>query len=390
MKLPDIKKINVEGKKILLRVDFNVPLSGGRVASDERIRASSETINWLSNNGAVVVLCSHLGRPDGKKVKKLSLKPIVPVLSKIIKKRVVFISETWGVKRNKIISSSKPGSIILLENLRFDGREEQNETGFSSKLAEGFDLYVNDAFSASHRAHASTVGVTKFLKSYAGFGLQEEVGVLTETFKKPKKPLLAIIGGVKISTKIEVIEKMLDEVDILIIGGAMANTFFVAEGYDVGKSIYEEDYLEVAERITRDAFDKGVELILPTDVNVSKKIGSGKVEGKELEEIEKNDFVVDIGPKSLAKFAEPIKFAGTIFWNGPVGISEYKASAVGTKAIAKIISTASGKSIIGGGDTLAAVSESNLKFDFISTGGGATLEMIAGHKLPAIEALKSR
>lgn len=387
MKLPDIKKLKVDGKKVLLRVDFNVPLSGGKVASDERIKASVETINWLSNNGAIVTICSHLGRPDGKKVKKLSLKPVVPVLSKIINKKVTFVTDLWGLRRNKKIDSARPGDVILLENIRFDAREEQNDAEFSEKLAEGFDLYVNDAFSASHRAHASTVGVTKYLKSYAGFGLQKEIEVLTNWFNKPKKPFLAIIGGAKISTKIEIIEKLLSKVDILIIGGAMANTFFVAEGYDVGLSFFEEDYVDVAERISRDAFDKGVELIIPTDVNVSRKIGAKKIESKDLEEIEKGEIVVDIGPKSLAKFSEPIKFAGTIFWNGPVGISEYPASVVGTNAIANIVSEAKGKSIIGGGDTLAAVAKSNLNFDFVSTGGGATLELIAGHKLPGIEAL---
>lgn len=387
MNLPNITKQNVKGKKVLVRVDFNVPFSKGKVSSDERIRSSAETIKWLSDNGAVTVLCSHLGRPDGKKVKKLSLKVVVPILSKIIDKKVIFLQESWGVKRNNKINDGKPGDVFLLENLRFDSREEENDAEFSAKIAEGFDLFVNDAFSTSHRAHASTVGVTKKLKSFAGLSLIKEINELTNTFNKPEKPFVAIVGGAKISTKIEVIEKMLEKVDVLILGGAMANTIFVAEGYDVGKSVFEEDYVDVAEKISRDAFDKGVELILPIDVLTSKKIGSIKTKNKELEQIEKSEIIVDVGSKSVAKFSEPIKFAGTIFWNGPVGISEYPSSANGTKAVAKIISEASGKSIIGGGDTLAAVKDSNLDFDFISTGGGATLELIAGHKLPGIEAL---
>jgi phosphoglycerate kinase len=389
MKLPQINIQDVNDKKVLVRVDFNVPVNNGRITDLTRIEASVPTIKWLVDNGAIVFLVSHFGDASGKKEARYSLKKVVSSLSRALGKKAIFISDCIGPKRQKTIAKAKSGEVYLLENTRFYSGEKDNDPDFSKKLAEGFDLFVNDAFSAIHRAHASTVGVTKFLPSFAGLNLAAEFENLSEALEKPSKPFVAVIGGAKISSKIDVLKNLIDKVDVLIIGGGMANNFLAAEGYDIGKSLFEEDYLDSAEEIARLAYDKAIEFLLPDDVVVAKKIGSrAKTKVKAIDEVAKDEIIVDIGPKSVAKFAEPLKFAGTIFWNGPMGISEYKPSAKATEGVAKIISESKAKSVIGGGDTVSAVSAHKLKFDFVSTGGGATLELVSGHKLPGIEALK--
>jgi phosphoglycerate kinase len=388
MELPHIKNQKVNGKKILVRVDFNVPTKGSRVTDPTRIKASQETINWLTDNGATVFLISHFGEVDGERLAKYSLKKVVPSLNQVLKKKVKFISDCSGKKKDAAFKNAKPGQVYLLENTRFYKGEKKNEPKFSESLAVGFDFFVNDAFSAIHRSHASTVGVTKFLPSFAGFNLAAEYENLSGALKKPDSPFIAVIGGAKISSKIDVLKNLIDKVDVLIIGGGMANNFLAAEGYDIGKSLFEENFLDSAEEISKLAYDNAIEFLLPDDVVVAKKVGSrSKTKIKDIDEVAKDEIIVDIGPKSVAKFAEPLKFAGTIFWNGPMGIAEYKPSAKATEGIAKIISASKAKSIIGGGDTISAVKNHNLKFDFVSTGGGATLELVAGHKLPAITAL---
>lgn len=383
-----ITELKPQNKKILVRVDYNVPIQGRKVMDTERIEASLDTINWLTSKGGVVVLCSHFGRPEGKRNRKYSLKVVVPTLKKLLGKKITFVSDCIGEKRDKVIAKAKPGEVILLENVRYYPGEEAGDAEFAGKLAAGMDLYVNEAFSASHRAHASVVAVTKILPSYAGYSLQREVENLKKVLVKPKKPFVMVSGGAKISDKIDFLKALTKKIDVLILGGGMANTFLAAEGYEVGKSLYEPDFIDSAEEIKREAEENGVEFILPDDVVVAKKInGFARAKNKSIEEVEKSDYIVDVGPKSVAKFSEPLKFAGTVFWNGPVGIAEYKNFAGGTIGVAKIVSDSKSVSVIGGGDTVSAVKNLNLKFDFISTGGGATLEYLAKGNLPGIEAL---
>jgi phosphoglycerate kinase len=386
--LKKITELKPQNKKILVRVDYNVPVQGRKVMDTERIEASLDTINWLTSKGGVVVLCSHFGRPEGKRNRKYSLKVVVPTLKKLLGKKITFVSDCIGEKRDKVIAKAKPGEVILLENVRYYPGEEAGDAEFAGKLAAGMDLYVNEAFSASHRAHASVVAVTKILPSYAGYSLQREVENLKKVLVKPKKPFVMVSGGAKISDKIDFLKALTKKIDVLILGGGMANTFLAAEGYEVGKSLYEPDFIDSAEEIKREAEENGVEFILPDDVVVAKKInGFARAKNKSIEEVEKSDYIVDVGPKSVAKFSEPLKFAGTVFWNGPVGIAEYKNFAGGTIGVAKIVSDSKSVSVIGGGDTVSAVKNLNLKFDFISTGGGATLEYLAKGNLPGIEAL---
>jgi phosphoglycerate kinase len=386
--LKKITELKPQNKKILVRVDYNVPVQGRKVMDTERIEASLDTINWLTSKGGVVVLCSHFGRPEGKRNRKYSLKVVVPTLKKLLGKKITFVSDCIGEKRDKVIAKAKPGEVILLENVRYYPGEEAGDAEFAGKLAAGMDLYVNEAFSASHRAHASVVAVTKILPSHAGYSLQREVENLKKVLVKPKKPFVMVSGGAKISDKIDFLKALTKKIDVLILGGGMANTFLAAEGYEVGKSLYEPDFIDSAEEIKREAEENGVEFILPDDVVVAKKInGFARAKNKSIEEVEKSDYIVDVGPKSVAKFSEPLKFAGTVFWNGPVGIAEYKNFAGGTIGVAKIVSDSKSVSVIGGGDTVSAVKNLNLKFDFISTGGGATLEYLAKGNLPGIEAL---
>ena len=389
MGFKEITEENVKGKKVLVRVDYDVPMKNGKVVSGGRIKASLDTLKYLLSGGAAVILCSHLDRPGGKKKKELSLKVVAKELEKLIGTKVAFVSDCIGPRRDKAVGKAKSGDVVLLENVRFHKEEEENNPKFAGKLTRGCDLFVNDAFPAAHRNHTSIVGVTKILPSYAGINLAKEVKVLTETFENPKKPLVAVIGGAKISTKIEVLKALSQKVDVLILGGGMAITFAAGEGYEVGNSLFEEEFLDEADNVRREAEDNGVEVLLPDDFMAAKSTSEGaKPIAKAIDEIDKTDIIVDIGPRSISKFSEPLKFAGTIFWNGPVGIAEIKNFAGGTKAIANIIADSGAKSIIGGGDTAAAVADENLKFDFVSSGGGATLAFISGEKLPGIEALK--
>lgn len=387
--IEEVKREDLRNKKVLVRVDFDVPMKNGKVASNDRIKANLDTIKYLENGGATIILCSHLGRPEEKKVKSLSLAPIAKELEKLLGSKILFLSDAIGPKRDKAVKNSKSGDILLLENVRFYKGEEENDLEFAKKLASKCDIYINDAFPAAHRDHASIVGVTKILPSYAGIQLTKEMKTLTETFENPKKPLVAVIGGAKISTKIDVLKALAKKVDVLILGGGMAITFAASEGFEIGRSLFEEDFLDEADNVRREAEDSGVEVLLPDDFMVAKSASDNiKPTARPIDEVAKSDVIVDIGPKSIAKFSEPLKFAGTIFWNGPVGIAENKNFAGGTKAIAHIIAEADAKSVIGGGDTVAAVADENLKFDFVSTGGGATLAFISGRELPGLEALE--
>lgn len=387
-RIQDIK--DLEGKKVLVRVDYNVPLKDGKVTNDERIKASFDTVDYLVSKGASVFLLSHLGRPEGEKDEKYSLKLVANVLEGLNKNFVQFIPDCIGEKVKKAQNNALPGEVFLLENVRFYPEEEKNEKSFAESLTKGFDLFINDAFSASHRSHASIVGVTEILPSYAGFSLQDEVDNLSKLLEKPERPFVFISGGAKVSDKIEVLKNLSEKADVLLIGGGMANTFLCAQGNEVGCSLLERDFVKFAGNMVAEMEETGTLLLLPEDVITTKKIGeNAKSERKPLEDIDRDDYIADIGPNTIELFKDVLKGARTVFWNGPLGVSEYKEFANGTLVIAEEIANCKKCfSVIGGGDTIAAVPE-NLreKFDFVSMAGGASMEFLEGKELPGIKAL---
>jgi len=386
-KIQDIKEL--EGKCVLVRVDYNVPIENGLVTDDERIAASLETVNYLSDKGAVVILCSHLGRPKGETNPEFSLAPVAVKLQELNKKSVQFIDDCIGEKRDKAVSEARNGDILLLENLRFYAEEESNDSLFAQKLARGCDLYVNEAFSASHRAHASVVGVTEYLDGYAGFGLQREVESLSKLLVNPAKPFVYISGGAKISDKINVLSNMLDKVDVMLIGGGMANTFLASQKHEVGCSLYEEDFVTVARDTVLSARSKGVNVVLPTDVVVTKAIVEN-ARGRQvaLAEVDDMDIIADIGEETVKAFEKQILSAGTIFWNGPLGVAEFPAFAKATLAIGKAVAESAAYTVIGGGDTIASLpDELKKKYDFVSMAGGASMEFLEGKELPGLKVL---
>ncbi|MDO8507523.1 MAG: phosphoglycerate kinase [bacterium] len=387
-----IKNANLKGKKAILRVDFNVPLLAGKITDDSRIKESLPTIQYLLEKGASVIIISHLGRPEGKKVSALSLRPTAKRLEKLLGKKVEFIPEVTGAKSRERAQKLKPGEVIMLENLRFTPYEELGDPEFAKKLAELGNIFVQEAFSNAHRSHASMLAITKYLPSYAGLHFEEEYKELSKILDEPKKPFIFVAGGKKIGTKIDILRGIIEKADIVLLGGGMANTFLVAEGHEIGKSFYEEDYVSDAESIIRDAYDKGVEVLFPSDVVTAKNVSeSAKTEEKDVQQVDGSDIIVDIGPKTISKYAQPIKFAGTIFWNGPVGIAEYAKFSNGTKALAEMIAGDERVSVIGGGDTIAALESLKIdknEFTYVSSSGGAMMEFISGAKMPVIEALK--
>ncbi|MCL5094033.1 MAG: phosphoglycerate kinase [Patescibacteria group bacterium] len=389
--MKSIKGINVKSKRVLLRVDFNVPVLSGKILDNTKIQAHVPTLDYLKKYGAKTILISHFGKPKGKKVKGLSLKPVAKELEKILERKVIFIPEVWGKKVEDQISKLKDGEICVLENLRYDKGEEMNDPVFTERLARLGDIFVQDAFAECHKAAASMVGIPKILPAYAGFLLEKEIENLTKYLLKPKKPFICIIGGAKISTKIDILKSLIGKADVLAIGGGMANNFLAVEGFEVGKSMVEEDYFDEADSILSDAHYKETEIILPEDVYTAKKLDSrNKPELKEINQVSTNDIIVDIGPKTVGKFVQPIEFAGTVFWNGPLGVTEVENFSKSTKAIAEIVLKSKAVSIVGGGDTIAVLEKFKLtgKFTYVSTGGGATMEFIEKEgKLPGIMAL---
>ncbi|XP_072995203.1 phosphoglycerate kinase, cytosolic-like [Typha latifolia] len=390
----DLKGADLKGKKVFVRVDLNVPLDGNqKVTDDTRIRAAVPTIKYLMEHGAKVILCSHLGRPKGI-TPKYSLKPLVPRLSELLGVTVEMANDCIGEEVEGLVAALPDGDVLLLENVRFYKEEEKNVPEFAKKLASLADVYVNDAFGTAHRAHASTEGVTKFLKpSVAGFLMQKELNYLVGAVANPEKPFAAIVGGSKVSTKICVIESLLEKVDILLLGGGMIFTFYKAQGYSIGSSLVEEDKLGLATALLEKAKSKGVSLLLPTDVVVADKFAADA----ESKVVAASDIPVgwmglDIGPDSIQNFSESLDTTKTIIWNGPMGVFEFEKFAVGTEAIAKKLAELSGKgvtTIIGGGDSVAAVEKAGLadKMSHISTGGGASLELLEGKTLPGVLAL---
>ena len=397
LSLSSLDKSKLEGKKVLVRVDFNVPLNeSGQITDDTRIRAAIPTIKYLINNSAKVILAAHFGRPKGKVNEKMRLTPVAARLSDILEKKVNLTESCIGEEALTKSNSLNNGDVLLLENVRFYEEEEKNDLDFAKNLASHADMYVNDAFGAAHRAHASTQGVTKFLEpSVAGFLLEKELKYLQGAIDAPKRPLAAIVGGSKVSSKIGVLDSLLDKCDKIIIGGGMIFTFYKARGLDVGKSLVEEDKLELARNLEAKAKTKGVELLLPSDVLLANEF-SPTAESKvsQIDSISGDWMGLDIGPQSIKVFQNALAECKTIIWNGPMGVFEFDKFAEGTNAIATTLADLSSFSevctIIGGGDSVAAVEKAGLaeKMSHISTGGGASLELLEGKTLPGVAALK--
>lgn len=386
-RIQDIAEL--EGKRVLVRVDYNVPMKDGVVSDYERVVASLETINYLVDNGAVIVLCSHLGRPEGTVNPDYSLRPVAKELEKLNKKSVQFVADCVGSERDNALMSAKNSDIVLLENVRFYVEEEANDSLFAQRLARGCDLFVNDAFSASHRAHASVVGVAECLDSYAGFSLQKEVDSLGKLLVNPAKPFVFISGGAKVSDKMQVLARLVETVDVMLIGGGMANTFLCSQGSEVGCSLYEEDFVKASRDILVNARSRGVQVILPTDVVVTKAIiDNARGNTVPVSEVDEMDIIADIGEQTVAAFEKEIAKAGTIFWNGPLGVAEFPAFAKSTLAIGKAVADAPGYTVIGGGDTIASLPDDiKKKYDFVSMAGGASMEFLEGKELPGLKAL---
>ena len=386
-----VRDIDLKGKKVLVRCDFNVPMDEDKNITDTtRIIAAIPTIKYLLENDCAIILCSHLGRPKGEFKPEFSLKPVAKELSKILGKEVVMAEDVIGEDAKAKAANLKSGEVMLLENVRFHKEETDNDEGFAKELASLAEVYVNDAFGAAHRAHASTAGVAAFLPAVSGFLIEKELECLGEAVNNPERPFVAILGGAKVSDKIGVIDSLLEKVDTLLIGGGMAYTFFKAQGYGVGNSICELDKLDLARDAMEKAKAKGVNLVLPVDTKVGKEF-KPDTESKTVAwtEIPEGWEGFDIGEKTIEMFSEEIKKAKTVIWNGPVGLFEFPQFSVGTNAIAKVLASIDAKTIIGGGDSASAVKKAGLgdKMTHISTGGGASLEFLEGKKLPGIECL---
>lgn len=388
-----IEGIDVAGKRVLVRVDFNVPIKDGVVTDDTRIRAALPTIEYLVKGGAKVVLVSHLGRPAGEGFEeKFTLAPAAARLGELIDAPVAFAADTVGDDAKAKIAALSDGEIVVLENLRFDKREKKNDPEFCKMLAELGDVYVNDAFGTAHRAHASTAGVAALLPAYAGFLLAGEVKTLGGMLDDPKRPFVAILGGSKVSDKVGVIDALIDKADTIIIGGGMCFTFLLAQGYEVGTSLKEEDWVERAGEMLKKAEERGVKMLLPTDVVVADKFAEDANTATCTADAMPSDMMgLDIGPETEAAYAAAIAEGKTVFWNGPMGVFEMKAFEHGTKAVAEAVAVnKEAATIIGGGDSVAAVNKFDLasEMTFISTGGGASMELVEGKPLPGVEALR--
>lgn len=386
-----VKDIDLKGKKVLVRCDFNVPMDEEKNITDNtRIVAALPTIKYLLENECSVILCSHLGRPKGEFKPEFSLKPVAKELSKLLGKEVIMAEDVIGEDATKKATDLKSGEVMLLENVRFHREETDNEPEFAKKLADMAEVYVNDAFGAAHRAHASTAGVANYLPAVSGFLIEKELKFLGNALNNPERPFVAILGGAKVSDKIGVIDSLLEKVDTLIIGGGMAYTFFKAQGYEVGNSLCELDKLDLAKDAMEKAKNKGVKFILPVDTKVGKEF-KPDTESKTVAwtEIPADWEGFDIGEKSIEIFSEELRKAKTVVWNGPLGLFEFDQFAIGTNEIAKVLSEIDAMTIIGGGDSAAAVKKAGLedKMTHISTGGGASLEFLEGKKLPGIECL---
>jgi phosphoglycerate kinase len=391
-----IRDADVAGQRVFVRVDFNVPLADGKVTDDSRIRAAIPTINLLIQRGAKIILASHLGRPDGKVQDGLRLRPVGQRLTQLLRRNVPVTGDALGIGTEDAIKRLRPGEVLLLENLRFHAEEEKNDPKFAETLASYADIYVNDAFGTAHRAHASTVGVARLLPAYAGLLMEREIEMLSSLLESPKRPFAAILGGAKVSDKIKVIDHLLTKVDMLVLGGGMANTFLLAQGKAIGKSLAEPDRVEDARRILATAEKNGVRVVLPVDVIVAKEVTRG-TEYKTLpaEKIPASWHIVDLGKASQDLMVEALAGVRTVFWNGPLGVFEIPSFAHGTNAVARMLADradAGATVVVGGGDSVAAVTQQGLaeRMTHISTGGGASLEFLEGRELPGVSVIPDR
>ncbi len=386
-----IKDVDVRGKRVLVRVDFNVPMADGAVTDDSRIRAALPTIRYLIDHGARVVLMSHLGRPKGEPDPQYSLKPVRRTLQRLLGRNVFFAPETVGPETAEAVDRLIDGEVLMLENVRFNAGEKANDPQFAKELAALGDIYVDDAFGAAHRAHASTAGVAEYLPAYAGLLLAREVETLTDMLLDPQRPFVAILGGSKVSDKFGVIDRLIDTVDALLIGGGMAFTFLAAKGIETGKSIVEADWIEPAKQMLAKAAEKNVNLVLPVDFVVADAIADDvdtKIVGRE--EIPADQMGLDIGPTTIELFKGEISRAKTVFWNGPMGVFEMTPFEAGTREVAVAVARNNqAVSVIGGGDSVAALKKFDLeeRVTFVSTGGGASMQLVEGKPLPGVEAL---
>ena len=384
-----IRDIDLKGRRVLMRVDFNVPMDkAGNITDDARITAAIPTIQYITDQGARLVLMSHLGRPDGQRNEKYSLKPVAVHLAELLHQDVKMADDCIGVQVNKAIEELKSGEIILLENVRFHSGEEENDASFSKQLARLGDVFVNDAFGTAHRAHSSTAGVAAFLPAYAGFLLENEVKMLRQVMEHPESPRMAVLGGAKIKDKLGLICNLLDKMDILLIGGGMANTFLKAQGINIGKSLCEDKLLEEAGSLLDKAEKQNKKIVLPLDAVAAEALSEDAAASVyEINAMPENMMILDIGPQTIAAFSREIGRAHTIIWNGPVGAYEYAQFTSGTDAVAKAMASSRAVTVIGGGDSAAAVHKLGLdkEFTHISTGGGATLEFLEGKTLPGVQ-----
>ncbi|TQR31689.1 phosphoglycerate kinase [Lysinibacillus sphaericus] len=388
-----MKDIDVKGKRVFVRVDFNVPMAEGAITDETRIRAAIPTIEYLVEQGAKVILASHLGRPKGEVKEDMRLTAVGVRLAELMGKPVTKLDESIGQEVEEAVANMQNGDIILLENVRFHAGEEKNDPALAEQFAKLADVYVNDAFGAAHRAHASTEGITKYVPAVSGYLMQKELDVLGKALSKPERPFTAIIGGAKVKDKIGVIESLLEKVDHLIIGGGLSFTFIKAQGYDIGKSLLEEDKIDLAKSFIEKAKAKGVQLHMPIDAVVASEFSKdAETQIVDVNAIPADWMGLDIGPKTAAKYAEVIKNSKLIIWNGPMGVFEMDKFANGTKTVADAMATTTGYTVIGGGDSAAAVEKFEVadKMDHISTGGGASLELMEGKELPGIVALNDK
>jgi len=385
-----VRDTALKGKRVLVRVDFNVPLERGEVVDDTRIRAVLPTVQYLLQQGSAVILMSHLGRPEGRVQDDLRLDPVGRRLSELVGQEVRKVDDCVGPEVERATESLEPGQVLLLENLRFHPEEEENDQGFARQLASLADVYVNDAFGAAHRAHASTTGVTAYLPSVAGLLMERELQMLGEALANPTRPFVAVLGGAKVSGKIGVIRSLLSKVDLLLVGGGMANTFLKAQGLEVGQSLVDNDSLAVAREMLDQA---GQRLVLPVDVVVADAFAAdAEARTVSTDTVPPGWLIVDIGPRTVSLFEKKLSTAGTVVWNGPMGVFEFPRFAAGTRALAESLARSQATSIVGGGDSAAAVRQAGLedKMTFVSTGGGASLMFLEGRSLPGVEALEDR
>ncbi|MCU0676564.1 MAG: phosphoglycerate kinase [Myxococcota bacterium] len=391
MAIRSLKELALGGRRVFCRVDFNVPLDGTTVTDDTRIRESLPTIEHILAEGGRLVLASHLGRPKGKRVPEMSLEPAAQRLAELLGiGEVVLTDDCIGDGARKVVGDLRDGQVALLENLRYHDEEEKNDEAFARELAKLCDVYVNDAFGSSHRAHASVAGLPKLIgEKGAGFLLDKELAALDKLRTEPAKPYVAVLGGAKVSDKIGVIEALLTKVDVLVIGGAMANTFLAAQGHSMGKSLVEEDKLPLARAVLQKADARGVQLLLPTDL----RVGTGLKDTVAVDsglDLDATSMALDVGAETAKRYADVVRKAGAVFWNGPMGLFENPAFAAGTLAVAEAMAACPGFTVVGGGDSVAAIQQAGLasKYDHVSTGGGASLEYLEGKKLPGVEALR--